>query len=392
MFFSLSRVRSRGFTLIELLVVIAIIAVLIGLLLPAVQKVREAAARMKCQNNLKQIGIACHAFHDTNNRLPPGGAGDYPPFGDSSQTNIGTTYWQSFGSSWMVFILPYVELGTIYSQWDFTSGGAWKANGPNGLDLSNQHPTYSGYANANNNALVDNKFFPIYQCPSFPFQGAPLKATNNAKMMAHYVAIMGGANNSQLVGNSVTGPNQPATRCINGGSGVGSNSGLMFANSQVPFTSATDGLSNTLMIAEQSDLMYGFTTTGGTPVQQLSWRAGGLYGWTMGTGSFAGQTNAFPGGPVFPTPNNAVSDRVWNSITVRYKINQNKRNWDNTAGQGATGIGNDLGINSILMSAHTAGINVAFGDGSVRFINESTDVGTLSLLSCRDDGIVLPDY
>src|SRR5579872_2666531 len=93
--------RSRGFTLIELLVVIAIITILIGLLLPAVQNVREAAARAKCQNNLKQIGQGTHTLHDANGKLPP--------------SRIADQY-----ATWSVLLWPFVEQGPLYNTWDLT--------------------------------------------------------------------------------------------------------------------------------------------------------------------------------------------------------------------------------------------------------------------------------
>src|SRR5215813_11764682 len=107
----MSRSRHSGFTLIELLVVIAIIAILIGLLLPAVQKVREAAARLTCTNNLKQIGLAMHNYHSAFERFPPG-------FTSATATINGDGLGPGWG--WGAYLLPYIEQDNLHRQINFT--------------------------------------------------------------------------------------------------------------------------------------------------------------------------------------------------------------------------------------------------------------------------------
>jgi prepilin-type N-terminal cleavage/methylation domain-containing protein len=209
-----SRRKPGGFTLIELLVVIAIIAVLIALLLPAVQQAREAARRTQCRNNLKQLGLALHNYHDTSLTFPPGGF--------RQGTNIGT------GMGWHVGILPYLDQAPMFNQFDFNA---------------------IGYTNATNLAVA-TKSPPGFYCPSGqPNKGSSAEfAAGVPTNSVHYYGILGPKG-------AVTGANPARNYTIDttaSGHGDFSLQGMMPRGRQRRMADVIDGTSNTLMIGEIS--------------------------------------------------------------------------------------------------------------------------------------------
>jgi prepilin-type N-terminal cleavage/methylation domain-containing protein/prepilin-type processing-associated H-X9-DG protein len=363
--------RRRGFTLIELLVVIAIIAILIALLVPAVQKVREAAARTQCINNLKQQGLALHAYHDTFKVLPPGAPSDIPPW-----TEVVRGGW---GTGWMVHITPYIDQGNIWSKWTYSygTGPTWG---------------YSGKYNTNNRALVNNVTIPVYRCPSTSFDDLFSKSAfgGGRAMMADYMGIAGTMRGFGGVNETRTWPNNglPPTSIASTVAGIVSAGGVLYSQSRCRIAMITDGTSNQMMVAECGQWI---TFADG---RKFDLRPGGDLGFTAGTYT----TTATPNGS-----NNVGADyQTYNCSTIRYRINQvtgfNSARVTPTGTGGGWGdpregvmltVGSGNGSNFPICSPHTGGANVLFGDGTVRFLTDSISQENLGRLATRDDGLVL---
>ena len=211
--------RSPGFTLIELLVVIAIIAILIGLLLPAVQKVREAASRSKCTNNLKQLGIGIQAYHDVAQRYP----GYYPNGLDPTDAARYTT-------NWTYQILPYIEQDNIYN-FPFT-------------DLA----SYS--------SLVRGNVIQTYLCPSVNMPSSFMDGGTTLIALSHYHGVTGRQRNEWMT--------------------VGDQGliGVWPSTNHIRIANVADGLSNTIIFAERPptpDLQWGWGLRGLPDLDSLIW-------------------------------------------------------------------------------------------------------------------------
>jgi prepilin-type N-terminal cleavage/methylation domain-containing protein/prepilin-type processing-associated H-X9-DG protein len=381
------RARWQAFTLIELLVVIAIIAILIGLLLPAVQKIREAAARMSCSNNLHQMGLALHNYHDTMNILPTAGSADGRPFSGGPWVNAGE------GTNWSIYLLPFIEQGNVFNRLTFTGDSGWTDD-----------QTQKTSSAVNNVTLINSVGLKLYRCPSdskpdmIRNDSNVRDASGNEVLLVNrnsYVAIAGAVDRLDAAGLFRESRNTDSSSW-SAGFGITAWGGVIVPdNASVKFGSISDGLSNTLVISEQSTQLSAIHETNASRIVNDQFSVT-----STGGGLFRGHSNGRSANGTANPPSRSMDARGQTYTTIRYGINQTTGWRCQVFGQGVCGgtqstpgAGWDSeGANVPLVSNHSGGVNALFADGSVHFLSNGIDLLTLARLATRDDGGVIGNY
>ncbi len=359
------RLGKTGFTLVELLVVIAIIGVLVALLLPAVQAAREAARRMQCGNNVKQLCLGLQNYHDTFL---------YLPYGARNRTANGG----GWGSSWLTATLPFCEQTPLFDK--------LYAADIAGSDYGTGSTT-TGTLQFAHNAKIKYMLCPSSPLPEMESLGS---STQASILVSSYPGIAGGTSEGTVINETsriAAGSNPTATPTTNGFAG----NGMLPLNDSLTFAACTDGTANTIIVGECSDWFYEGTAANAVTRRNPSLSAGA--GWMAGARTSA--VAVVPSGGMAPT---ISAGDVANITTVCYSPGVNNRNpnttsipnWNGT-GTNLTGIG-PRGANNPLLAAHPAGAMVGFLDGHVLLLTKQTSTLICKRLAIRDDGGVIPDF
>ena len=315
--------RRSAFTLVELLVVIAIIGTLVGLLLPAVQAARESARRSTCQNNLKQLGVALHNYHDARKVFPMGNrctTSALPPMSASPGDPTATR------EPWTVAILPYAENVALYSKFDFKQ--AFSSH----VSQSQQETTLPG---TNPNPAAQNTTNPLFQCPSDPeLPASPLK--NN------YFGVMGGV--------TASGQGAAWTAATAATPYEIYNNGILFLNSARGIKNITDGTSKTFLVGET---IYQYNT----PSEKF-------FGWGQGA-----RTRLDYADKCF----------LQNVAGTKSQINSKPQ-------QDAAGLHPYAIWQTTFSSSHPGGAQFLTADGGVSFISETVNLTIYRQMGVVNDG------